>query len=314
MLTTVYLFAGLVLLYFGAEWLVKGSAALAFRLGISSLVVGLTVVAFGTSAPEMTVSTQAAIQGLGDIAVTNVIGSNSFNIAFILGVASLICPIRVTKQLIRWDVPVMIAVSILCILFLWDRHLSRLEGAIFFTGIVLYTVWTFYQAKRQSNQDLPIEDVPPTEQQKMVLLKVWGLILVGLVFLVVGSKFLIVGSLRLARGYGISEAVIGLTIISAGTSLPELATSVVAAIRKQPDIAIGNVVGSNIFNILGILGLSSLLVPYSSPGLTGVDLGMMLGMAIISLPFMWTGFVLNRIEGGIYLLCYGFYLYHLWPK
>jgi cation:H+ antiporter len=314
MVTALYILAGLVLLYFGAEWLVKGAAALAFRLGVSSLVVGLTVVAFGTSAPEMTVSVQAAFGGLGDIAVTNVIGSNSFNIALILGVASLIYPIRVTKQLIRWDVPVMIVVSVLCVLFLWDHHLSRLEGVIFFTGIVFYTVWTFYQAKRQPNQDLPVEDVLHTEQQKLGLFKVWGLILAGLVFLVLGSKFLIAGSLRLARGYGISEAVIGLTIVSAGTSLPELATSVVAAIRKQPDIAIGNVVGSNIFNILGILGLSSLLMPYSSPGLTGVDLAMMLGMAMISFPFMWTGFVLNRIEGGIYLLCYGFYLYYLWPK
>jgi cation:H+ antiporter len=146
------------------------------------------------------------------------------------------------------------------------------------------------------------------------MLWTWVLILAGLVLLVLGSKSLISGSLRLARSYGISEAVIGLTIISAGTSLPEFATSVVAAIRRQPDIAIGNIVGSNIFNILGILGVSSLLAPYSAPGLTGADLAMMLGMAMISLPFMWTGFVLTRLEGAIYLLFYGIYLFYLWPK
>jgi cation:H+ antiporter len=313
-MTLLLIMAGLGLLYVGAEWLVKGATALAFRLGVRPLVIGLTVVAYGTSAPEMTVSTQAALQKLGDIAVTNVIGSNSFNIAFILGIASLICPIRVSRQFIRWDVPVMIAVSILCVLFLWDRHLSRLEGAIFFVGIVLYTGWAFYQAKREPNQCLSSEGSSETAQQRVGMLRAWVLILAGLVFLVLGSKFLLSGSLRLARSYGISEAVIGLTIISAGTSLPELATSVVAAIRRQPDIAIGNIVGSNIFNILAILGFSSLLAPYSSPGLTGVDLAMMLGMAIISLPFMWTGFVLTRLEGAVYLLFYGLYLFYLWPK
>jgi cation:H+ antiporter len=307
-MTLLLIMAGLGLLYVGAEWLVKGATALAFRLGVRPLVIGLTVVAYGTSAPEMTVSTQAALQKLGDIAVTNVIGSNSFNIAFILGIASLICPIRVSRQFIRWDVPVMIAVSILCVLFLWDRHLSRLEGAIFFVGIVLYTGWAFYQAKREPNQCLSSEGSSETAQQRVGMLRAWVLILAGLVFLVLGSKFLLSGSLRLARSYGISEAVIGLTIISAGTSLPELATSVVAAIRRQPDIAIGNIVGSN------ILGFSSLLAPYSSPGLTGVDLAMMLGMAIISLPFMWTGFVLTRLEGAVYLLFYGLYLFYLWPK
>lgn len=313
-MTMLYLFAGIVLLYFGAEWLVKGAAVLASRLGVSSLVIGLTVVAFGTSAPEMTVSTQAAFEGLGDIAVTNVIGSNSFNIALILGITSLIYPIHVTKQLIRWDVPVMIVVSILCVLCLWDRHLSRLEGAAFFAGIVCYAVWTFWVAKTQPQQEMFAEESLGTEPPKLRGWKVFGLILVGLVFLVLGSKSLIAGSLRLARNYGVSETLIGLTIVSAGTSLPELATSVVAAIRKQPDIAIGNVVGSNIFNILGILGLSSLLVPYSSPGLTGVDLAMMLGMAMISLPFMWTGFVLSRLEGAVYLLFYGIYLFYLWPR
>ncbi len=313
-MTTILILVGLVLLYFGAEWLVKGAASMAFRMGIGPLAIGLTVVAFGTSAPEFTVSTQAALGGLGDIAVTNVVGSNSFNIAFILGIAAMICPIRITKQIIRWDVPVMIAVSILCIVLLWDRHLSRIEGAGLFIGIIFYTVWTFRQAKRDADQGLAEEISSELKDCKLTM--TWAIIYVvaGLVLLVLGSKSLIAGSLRLAKSFGVSEAVIGLTIVSAGTSLPELATSVVAALRKQADIAVGNIVGSNIFNILSILGFSSMLMPYSSPGLTNVDLSMMLAMAVLSLPLMWTGFKLVRWEGAVFLLCYAAYLYHLWPK
>lgn len=310
----ILILTGLVLLYFGAEWLVKGAAALAFRLGITPLAIGLTVVAFGTSAPELTVSTQAALGNLGDIAVTNVVGSNTFNIALILGVASLICPIRVTKQLIRRDVPVMIAVSILCILCLLDRHMSRMEGLFFFLGIAAYTAWTFRQAKREPDPSVSSADLPLAVQSKTGLLRACILVVFGLMLLVLGSNSLIAGSLRLARSYGISEAVIGLTIVSAGTSLPELATSVVAAIRRQADISIGNIVGSNIFNILAILGISSLVHPYSAPGLTDVDLGMMLGMAILCFPFMWTRYILSRIEGLIFLVVYGLYLWHLWPR
>ncbi len=294
--------------------LVKGAVAAASNLGVSPLAIGLTVVAFGTSAPELTVSTHAAFEGLGDIAVTNVVGSNIFNVAFILGLAALICPIRVTKQLIRWDVPVMIGVSILCILFLLDRHVSRLEGLIFFAGIAAYTVWTFRQAKREPDPSFGSAELSGQAQTKTGIFMTAGLIVLGLAFLVLGSKALIAGSLRLARSYGISEAVIGLTIISAGTSLPELATSVVAALRKQPDISIGNIVGSNIFNILAILGVSSLLMPYSSPGLTNVDLAAMLAIAVLCWPFMWSGYILSRIEGLIFLILYGLYLWHLWPK
>jgi len=294
--------------------LVKGAASAASNLGVSSLAIGLTVVAFGTSAPEMTVSVQAALEGLGDIAATNVVGSNIFNIAFILGLAALICPIRVTRQLIRWDVPVMIGVSILCILFLLDRHISRLEGLFFFIGIVIYTIWTFRQAKCRPDPALDLAGFPKQDQPKKGLLMAAGLIVFGLALLVLGSKALISGSLRIARSYGVSEAVIGLTIISAGTSLPELATSVVAALRKQPDISIGNIVGSNIFNILAILGLSSLLKPYSSPGLTNVDLAAMLAMAMLSLPFLWSRYILSRIEGILFLILYGLYLWHLWPQ
>ncbi|HOQ05431.1 MAG TPA: calcium/sodium antiporter [Anaerohalosphaeraceae bacterium] len=312
-MTFLLIAAGLMLLYFGAEWLVKGAAAAAVRLGVTPLAIGLTVVAFGTSAPELTVSTHAALKGLGDIAVTNVVGSNIFNIAFILGLAAAIRPIRVTKQLIRWDVPVMIAVSVLCIVLLVNRHLSRPEGLLLVAGITAYTIWTFRQAKREPDL-LGLAEVPKQGGASSGLWVPAGLAVLGLVLLVLGSKLLIAGALQLARSCGVSEAVIGLTIVSAGTSLPELATSVVAAVRKQADISIGNIVGSNIFNILGILGLSSLVRPYSSPELTGWDLAMMLGTALLLLPLLRSGFVLSRKEGLFFLVLYGAYLWHLWPR
>jgi cation:H+ antiporter len=314
MITFLLICAGLVLLYLGAELLVRGAVRTAVCLGVSPLVIGLTVVAYGTSAPELTVSIQAALEHLGDLAAANVVGSNTFNIALILGVSSLICPISVGVQLVRQDVPVMIGVSLLCVLFLWDRRLSRLEGFFLFAGIVLYTAWIFYQAKRRPQPAaIPTSSVLPTGGKKGIWLAIIGCV-GGLLFLIAGSKSLIVGSVRMARYFGVSEVIIGLTIVSGGTSLPELATSVLAAIRRQPDIALGNIAGSNIFNILAILGLSSLAVPYAAPGLTGFDLGMMLATAILSLIFLRTRFTLSRLEGGIFLCIYAFYLWRLWPK
>lgn len=314
-MTAILLISGLVLLYAGAEALVKGATAMAFRLGISSLVIGLTIVAFGTSAPEMTVSVLAAFSGKGDIAAANVVGSNIFNIAVILGIASLICPIHISRQLIRWDVPVMIGVSLLGIWMLANRVLSQIEGVILFAGIILYTVWAFRRSRSTSaisgegNPESPSAEYP---HMKLSLSVMW--IVTGLILLVLGSKALVTGAIYLARSAGLSESIIGLTIVSAGTSLPELATSVVAAFRRQPDIAVGNIIGSNIFNILAILGVSSLLVPYSAPGLTTVDLAVMLGFAVVAMPFMWTKFTLSRTEGFLLLAGYGIYLWHLWPR
>jgi len=315
MITAILLISGLVLLYIGAELLVKGATAMALSLGISSLVIGLTIVAFGTSAPEMTVSVLAVFSGKGDIAATNVIGSNIFNIAFILGIASLIYPISISRQLIRWDVPAMIVVTLLSIWMLSDHSLSRIDGAVLTIGIMVYTMWAFRRGRSipavsvADELKIPSSDCP---QMKLSLSVMW--IVAGLILLILGSKSLVSGAIRLARSAGLSEAIIGLTIVSAGTSLPELATSVVAAFRRQPDIAVGNIVGSNIFNILAILGISSLLVPYSAPGLTMVDLAIMLGFAVVALPFMWTKFTLSRTEGFLFLAGYGIYLCHLWPR
>jgi cation:H+ antiporter len=319
MTITWLLIIGLVLLYFGAEWLVKGAVAVSQKLGLAPLVIGLTVVAFGTSMPEMTVSIQAALSGSGDIAAANVIGSNIFNIAFILGLAALICPIRITAQLIRIDIPIMIGVSLACVGVLFNRHLSRMEGFLLFAGITAYTWFSFYLAKKKPSETVVKEAEEMLREQKADWLSasLWrasGAVLAGLILLVSGSKALIIGSIQLARAFGVSEAVIGLTIVSVGTSLPELATSVIAAFRREPDIAVGNVVGSNIFNVLGILGCSSLLNPYSASGVTPVDLSVMLGIAVLSLPLMWSKFTLSRWEGAFLLICYGGYLWHLWPK
>lgn len=319
MTIALLLTAGLVLLYFGAELLVKGAVAISERLGLGALVIGLTIVAFGTSMPEMTVSVQAALSGSGDIAATNVVGSNIFNVALILGLAALICPIRITAQLVKVDIPIMIGVSLVCIAVLANRQISRTEGLLLLAGIALYTWFSFYLAKTRRSQAVEEEAEKMLREQKTGWLETsfWrgaGAAAAGLVLLVLGSKSLIAGSIRLAQMFGVSEALIGLTIVSAGTSLPELATSVVAALRKEPDIAVGNVVGSNIFNILAILGCSSLIKPYAAPGITPIDLFMMLGVAGLSLPLMWSRFTLSRWEGAFLLMCYGGYLWHLWPK
>jgi cation:H+ antiporter len=315
MIIVLLLAVGLVLLYAGAELLVKGAVSLAFRLGISPLVIGLTIVAFGTSAPELTVSVLAAFSGQGDIAAANVVGSNILNIALILGISALICPIHISRQLIRWDIPVMIGLSLLGWWVLADRYVSRPEGAMLFAGIILYTGWAFRRARFQpvvSDAEQPDNAVEKNGPMKLWLSTVC--ITGGLVLLVLGSKSLVDGATRLARSAGLSEAVIGLTIVSVGTSFPELATSVVAAFRRQSDIAVGNIIGSNIFNILSILGLSSLLVPYATPGLTTLDLAVMLGFAAVSLPFMWTRFTLSRTEGALLIAGYAAYLIYLWPQ
>jgi len=314
-MTAILLISGLVLLYAGAELLIKGATAMALRLGISSLVIGLTIVAFGTSAPEMTVSVLAAFSDKGDIAATNVVGSNIFNIACILGIAALICPIHISRQVVRREMPVMIGVTLLGVWMLADHALSRIEGTALTIGIIVYTMVAFYCGRSTPAAGITDELESPLSgrpHMKLSLSVVW--IVAGLILLVLGSEALVTGAIRLARSVGLSDAIIGLTIVSIGTSLPELATSVVAAFRRQPDIAVGNIVGSNIFNILAILGVSSLLVPYSAPGLSTIDLGVMLGFAGVTLPLMWTQFILTRMEGCLLLAGYGIYLWHLWPK
>jgi len=303
----------LVLLFVGAEGLVRGSAALALRAGLSPLVVGLTIVAFGTSSPELVVSIKAGLSQQGDIAVGNVVGSNIFNIAFILGITALVCPIPVHRQILKVDAPIALGVAILLVLLLLDQSLGHVEGGLLFLGIVAYTWMNVVLARKEGATTI----AAPTDPSAPIRSRHWAadlaFILGGLVVLVIGSRLLVEYSVNLATGFGISEAVIGLTIVAAGTSMPELATSLVAAVRKQPDIAIGNVVGSNVFNILGILGVASIISPISAPGISMLDYATMIIFTVILIPLLYTGRLLHRIEGGVLLLLYGAYLYILWP-
>ncbi len=309
-----YIILALLLLFAGAEGLVRGSSSLALRAGLSRLMVGLTIVAFGTSAPELVVSIKAALSQQGDISVGNVVGSNSFNIGVILGITALLCPIPVHRQIIRIDAPIALGVAGLLLLLLLNNTLGRVEGLLLFTGIVAYTFMNVVLARRQagaSGADPGDTSVPSVSRH-------WGIdvayILGGLVVLVFGSRLLVDHSIILAKAFGVSEAVIGLTIVAAGTSMPELATSVVAAFRKQPDIAIGNVVGSNVFNILGILGLASIVSPLHAPGISSLDYTVMIGFTVLLIPLLYTGRLLHRLEGTLLLVLYGVYLFILWPK
>lgn len=297
---------GVVLLFFGAEVLVRGASTLAIRSGLSPLLVGLTVVAFGTSAPELVVSTEAAVSGLGGIAVGNVLGSNVANVGLILGIAAMIRPVNVDAQLLRLDIPLMIGVSVLAGVLLWDEHLSRIEGALLFAGILAYIVVSIRVARHRRDAVLNlIEEVPkpPGSAGRDLLL-----VGVGLGLLVLGSRALVSGAVDLAEAIGLSETVIGLTIVAVGTSLPELATSMVAAFKGESDIAIGNVVGSNLFNLLAILGIASLVHPITAPDLNVVDLGAMLAAALILFPLALTRKRLGRIEGALLLGLYAAYV------
>ncbi len=303
------------LLFIGAEGLVRGSASLAIRAGLSPLVAGLTIVAFGTSSPELVVSIKAALAGQGDIALGNVVGSNSFNIGVILGLTALICPVPVHRQIIKIDAPIALGAALLLPLLMLDHKLGNLEGALLAAGIVAYTGMNVWMARRQTaaTAGQPADDlgVPPVSKNAMLDVV---FIAAGLLTLVLGSRLLVDHSVALAQTFGVSEAVIGLTIVAAGTSMPELATSLVAAIRRQPDIAVGNVVGSNVFNILGILGISSLTTPLHAPGVSMTDYGAMAVFSILLLPLLYTGRILHRVEGAILLGLYGIYLFMLWPK
>lgn len=314
-ISIVYLIVGLVLLYFGAEFLVKGSANLATKMGVSALVVGLTVVAFGTSAPELVVSIKSGLAGKGDLAVGNVVGSNIFNIALILGLTALVRPVKVHLNVLKIDTPIMVGCSILLLIFLLDSGISRFEGIVLTLGVIVYTTTTIFFAWKsgETKIDYPFEQITPIPEKKHNPIFDVILTIIGMGLLVFGSKFFVDGAIDIARFLGVSEAIIGLTIVAGGTSLPELATSILAAVKKESDIAIGNIVGSNIFNILAILGISSLITPMRAPGIDQISICFMLGVSVLLLPFMRTGFVLNRLEGAIFLLLYGGYMVYLWP-
>lgn len=303
----------LLLLFVGAEGLVRGSASLAIRAGLSSLMVGLTIVSFGTSSPELVVSVNAALAGQGDISVGNVVGSNLFNIGIILGLTALIYPVPVHQQIVRIDAPIALGVALVLPLLLADGVFGRVEGAVLFAGIIGYMWMSFVLARKKQEPAVKQEyeeGVPGKSAHWLIDL---GFIVGGGAILVAGSRMLVHNAVLLAQDFGVSEAIIGLTIVAAGTSMPELATSVVAAIRKQPDIAIGNVVGSNIFNILGILGVTGLVAPIAAPGVTLTDYVFMIAFSLLLVPLLYTRRLLHRLEGAALLGLYGIYLWTLWP-
>jgi cation:H+ antiporter len=310
--TILMLLGGLVLLVIGGELLVRGASKLAVSLGISPLVVGLTVVAFGTSSPELAVSVQAAMSGQVDIALGNVVGSNIFNVLFILGISALIVPLVVSAQIVRQEVPIMIGASLLLGAFALNGSIARWEAGVLFALLLVYTAFLIIQSRRES-QAIQTEYAGEAhigaqrhwdDRLPVQLL----LIVAGLVLLVFGSRWLVAAAVSIAQSFGVSELVIGLTIVAAGTSLPEVAASVTAAIRGQRDIAVGNVIGSNTFNILGVLGLSGLIAPLPlavPQSLLEFDMLVMLAVAFACLPVFFTGATIARWEGAVFL---GYYV------
>jgi len=302
---------GLTTLVIGAELLVRGASRLAVSFGISPLVVGLTVVAFGTSAPEMAVSVGSAFNGNPDIAIGNVVGSNIANILLILGIAALIAPLLVAEQIIRQEIPIMIGASVLLLVMALDGSINRFEAATLFGLVIAYTVFLVLQSRKASsamNEDFA-EDIPTSQWDSHWAVQT-ALVVGGLGMLVLGAGWLVDSAVVFARAFGVSDLVIGLTVVAVGTSMPEVATSIVAALRGQRDIAVGNVVGSNVFNICAVLGVTGLVAPAGLPVSEAArlfDLWVMLAVAFACLPILITGREIARWEGGLFLGYYAAY-------
>lgn len=312
----LWLIAGLVALYFGAEWLVGAAAKLAVRLGISPLVVGLTVVAFGTSSPELFVSYQFNFEGLADMAVGNVVGSNICNIGLILGISALLYGLSVKSELIRRDMPILLITSLVFVWMIWDNQLTRIEGAVLAIGVVAYTIYCIWESKREKNpavlQEFAEEFGDTKEAASEPVWKLLGLIAVGLVALYFGAEWLKRGGVSLAERFGVPSAVISLTLVAFATSVPELATSVVAAMKREGDIIIGNVVGSCIFNLLCVMGFTAVAMPMEIKEISVVDLAVMGAFTIAMLPMMLTRQMIGRFEGAVLLLGYAAYVAFLY--
>ena len=299
--------AGLIV---GAELLVRGASRLAVSAGISPLVVGLTVVAFGTSAPELAVTVGASYAGEPELALGNIVGSNIFNVLLILGTTAAVTPLVVSRQLVRFDVPLMIGVSLLVAAMGVDGQIDRLDGAVLFAGVLGYTTFSILQSRRESAavREEYEEALHAKEAKRSRALANVLLMLGGLALLVIGARWLVAGATAIAQALGVSELVIGLTIVAAGTSLPEVATSVLAALRGERDIAVGNVVGSNLFNLMAVLGLGSMAAPDGvpvTPGALTFDIPVMIAASIGMLPICFTGYLIARWEG---FLLVGYYV------
>ncbi|MBI3164762.1 MAG: calcium/sodium antiporter [Chloroflexi bacterium] len=312
--TIVHFLGGLLILILGADLLVRGASRLAAAFGVSPLVIGLTIVAIGTASPEIAVSLQAAAAGQGALTLGNVLGSNIFNILFILGVTSIVAPIVIAKQLIRKDAPVLLIISLLVFALSLDGQLNRFDGVVLLLGLAIYMFFALRQSGRES-QNIQNEyarefssDEPRTMRNNIINL---GFILIGLGLLVLGSNWLVDSATKIATSLGVSELVVGLTIVAVGTSLPEVATSVMAAVKGESDIAVGNAVGSNIFNLLGVLGIGATVAPGGiavASRILEFDLPAMVFVALVTLPIFYIDSRISRSEGGLLLLYYVMYM------
>ncbi len=311
MIDLIYLILGIIGLYFGAEWLVGGSSKLALKIGVSPLVIGLTVVALGTSAPELAVCLRLNLESRPDAALGNIVGSNICNILLILGFSSLIRPLRVHRQIIRKELPILLMVSFALIVMLINKEVASWEGFILCVGIVIYILFSFKGAnnsgefKDEGESSREIDTVSSQCYNGIVLI---ALLLAGLILLVLGAFFFEKGGIGLAKAFGVSEAVIGLTLLAFGTSLPELATSIVACMKNEGDIIVGNAVGSSIFNVLAILGITALFKPLSVNDINLIDYSIMIGAVIFCWLFIYKKMELNRIKGVVFLGCYAAYI------
>ena len=311
MLNIMLLLLGVVLLTCGGEALIRGALAAARRLDVSPLLTGIVIVGFGTSAPELAVSVDAAVNGRPDIAIGNVVGSNIGNILLILGICALITPLAVKPLALQRDAVVVVAASVLFLVLVGGSALGRADAAIFLVALLAYLVLAYWSERYYAAPSAELHQAEAEELSAVPKSVLWTVVAVflGLILLIGGSQVLLLGAVGIAEHFGVSEAVIGLTIVAVGTSLPELSISVIAAIRRHADVAVGNILGSNIFNLLGILGISALLQPLPVHArILQFDQWVMLGTSLLLLLFLYTGRRLSRVEGGLLLIGYGIYV------
>ncbi|MDP9822946.1 cation:H+ antiporter [Nocardioides massiliensis] len=311
LVVAVSLVVGLVLLIGGGELLVRGGGGLGRTLGMSPLVVGLTIVAFATSAPELAVSLDATLSGSPGLAVGNVVGSNITNVLLVLGLAAVILPLAAQRQLVRFDVPFVIVVSVLALLLMLDGSIGRVDGVLLVALLAAYVVWTVLLGRRAGTDDPPPGAAVPALSRPLVDVV---LVVVGIALLVLGARLLVSAATSIATAFGVSDLVIGLTVVAVGTSLPEVATSVIAAIRGETEMAVGNVVGSNVFNLTAVLGLTAVIAPDGVPveaAAIRFDVPVMIAVALALLPILFTGMVIARWEGGVFLAMYAGYVAYL---
>jgi cation:H+ antiporter len=314
LISIFYILGSLILFYFGSSWLSKGSSELAVKAGISPLVIGLTIVAFGSSAPALFVSGNAALAGYGNIVIGNIIGSNMFNICVVLGISAIIAPLNIKLQLLKLMIPVLIISTIGFMILFSDRQISRVEGGVLLGGIILYTIFIIIFARRKKDNEYMNELSNPVADAKITWYWSAGMIVTGIALLVAGSELLLKGSNLIASSLGVGETIIGITLIASVTSVPILISSVVAVKRKEYDAAIGNVIGANIFNILGIIGISGLISPLSAIAISNIDLYIMLGFTMFLIPFLKKSYILKRDEGIFMIVLYFMYMFYLWPR